>query len=364
MSPAVRRVSAPALLLAAAAILLAGCGPVVRGLGPARVTPAIEVDDRAAAAPAPKAAPAPGAAAAAAAAPEVTPEFGGVRAIDGYRLPLRHWPADGPPRAIVIGLHGFNDYSNAFAEPAAWFARRGIATYAYDQRGFGATEDAGYWAGTEALVADLDAVVTAVRARHPGVPVTLLGESMGGAVIMVTMAGPQPPPVAGIVLAAPAVWGWSTLPAVARGALWVGAYTMPWNLLVPPRNLRIRASDNTAMLRALGRDPLVIKRTRIDAVYGLTDLMEEAWSDAGRIRAPTLLLYGAKDQLIPPKPVAQVGAALAPVARMAVYPSGWHMLLRDKEAEIVWRDVAAWTLDHAAPLPSGDERAPGEAVSR
>lgn len=54
-----------------------------------------------------------------------------------------------------------------------------------------------------------------------------------------------------------------------------------------------------------------------------------------------------------------MSAALEPVARMAVYPSGWHMLLRDKDAELVWRDIAAWVHDHDAPLPSGEERAPG-----
>jgi hypothetical protein len=40
-------------------------------------------------------------------------------------------------------------------------------------------------------------------------------------------------------------------------------------------------------------------------------------------------------------------------------PAGWHMLLRDLQGELVWRDIATWTLDHAAPLPSGEERLPG-----
>ncbi len=35
-------------------------------------------------------------------------------------------------------------------------------------------------------------------------------------------------------------------------------------------------SDNIEMLRALGKDPLVIKRTRIDALKGLVDLMSNA----------------------------------------------------------------------------------------
>src|SRR5262249_26120042 len=54
---------------------------------------------------------------------------------DAAPLPLRHWPARGPAKAVILALHGFNDYSRAFEMPAAIWARKGIETYAYDQRG-------------------------------------------------------------------------------------------------------------------------------------------------------------------------------------------------------------------------------------
>ena len=41
--------------------------------------------------------------------------------------------------------------------------------------------------------------------------------------------------------------------------------------------------------------------------------------------------------------------------RRALYANGWHMLLRDLEAEVVWRDIAGWIDDPAAPLASGAE---------
>ena len=345
-----RALRATLAALGVLAVLAGGCAPTVRGLGPARGEPRLALPDPALPA---------------GVAPPQTPALSGTaRARDLYALPLRAYLPAGKPRAVILALHGFNDYSNAFALPGPWFAGRGIALYAYDQRGFGATPDAGYWAGEDALVADLDAVVAALRRAHPDVPVTLLGESMGAAVVIAALSRPDPPPVAGAVLTAPAVWGWSELPPVPRVALAVAARVMPWNLLTPPRQLRVQASDNIAMLRALGRDPLVIKRTRVDAVAGLTDLMETAWREAGRVRVPTLLLYGARDQIIPPAPVARVGRAMAPVARAAVYPAGWHLLLRDLDAELVWRDIAAWTLDHEAPLPSGEERLPGTRLGR
>ena len=76
-------------------------------------------------------------------------------AADGFELPMRSWlPAHGHVRAAVVALHGYNDYSNAFDGAGREFATAGIATYAYDQRGFGATRNRGVWAGTPTLVSD------------------------------------------------------------------------------------------------------------------------------------------------------------------------------------------------------------------
>ncbi len=281
-------------------------------------------------------------------------------AADGLRLPLRAWlPEDGAaPKAIILALHGFNDYSNAFEEPGRYWAARGIATFAYDQRGFGAAPHRGLWAGTPALTADLTAAARALRAHYPGIPLYLLGQSMGGAVVLAAMAGADPPPAAGVILAAPAVWARSTMPLLYRISLWIGAHTLPWTA-VTGRGLNVQASDNIEMLRALGRDPLYIKETRIDALHGLVDLMDAALAAAPRLRVPALLLYGAKDEVVPEGPALRLWQALPKIARdrqrRALYEDGWHMLLRDLEAEVVLNDVVHWIEAPRAPLPSGAE---------
>ncbi len=105
-------------------------------------------------------------------------------AVDGVRLPLRSWLPERNPKAVLLALHGFNDYRQAFAAAAAWWAERGLLVYAYDQRGFGETVEVGIWGGTDNMVGDLVDVVRAVRRRHPDPPIVLLGSSMGGAVIV------------------------------------------------------------------------------------------------------------------------------------------------------------------------------------
>ncbi len=110
------------------------------------------------------------------------------------------------------------------------------------------------------------------------------------------------------------------------------------------------------MLLALGRDPLVIKETRIDAVYGLVDLMDDAFDAAPMLATPTLMLYGENDELIPRDATFEMLERLAAPHRIAIYPEGWHMLLRDLGAQAPLGDIAAWITDRSAPLPSGNER--------
>ncbi len=115
------------------------------------------------------------------------------------------------------------------------------------------------------------------------------------------------------------------------------------------------ASDNWLELIRNGRDPASLLTTRFDALYGLVDLMESASRGLGEVRTPTLLMYGANDNVIQQGPMrlALERAGDPPTLRTAWYPDGWHLLNRDLQAETVFRDVEAWLAAPAAPLPSG-----------
>ncbi len=288
---------------------------------------------------------------------------------DGHRLPVRVWRATGKETHVIVALHGFNDYSNAFSMPAEWWAGRGVTTYAYDQRGFGETTDRGIWPGTQNLVSDLFDVIRAVRARHGETSIFIAGSSMGGAVILAAYGSSlnspgvsdvpamerikhAPPQISGVILAAPAVWGRATMSPIYRAVLWLMVHVAP-RVHVSGKDLRITPSDNIEMLRALSRDPLVIKETRTDAVYGLVNLMDVALKAAGHLSIPALVLYGEKDEIIPRGATGLMIDRLDSRHRIALYPDGYHMLFRDHQAEVVWRDVLTWIEDIDAPLPSG-----------
>ncbi|THD79216.1 MAG: alpha/beta hydrolase [Phenylobacterium sp.] len=280
---------------------------------------------------------------------------------DGARLGLKHWDTSGEPWAVVVGVHGMNDYSNAFHMAAPWWAEQGIATYAYDQRGFGRSPGRGVWAGDELMVEDLRTVTALVRARFPHSLIVVAGESMGGAVAAEAFASDRPPAADRLVLLSPAVWGWRTQAIPNKTLLWFAANFTAGKVYEPPRWLtsKITPTDNRPELIAMGHDPLMIWGARSDAIYGLVSMMDRASADVGEAAVPTLYLHGVHDQIIPKNAAQRAAARLKPSDRSANYAHGFHLLMRDKQGPLVWADVAAFIRDPRAPLPSGAPPIPG-----
>ena len=278
---------------------------------------------------------------------------------DGVRLPARTYNPDQRPQAVVLALHGFNDHSRAFEGVAQYFAQAGIKTIAYDQRGFGGAPDRGRWAGSQLMVKDLLAILRTVRRNHPDQPLFVLGESMGAAVIAVALAQETDVRIDGVVLAAPAIWSRDTMPWYQRFGIWAGAGLAPGMVLSSGR-FGIVPSDHAAMLEAFAQDPLVIRGTRLDTLAGLSDLMDQAIVSLPRLRHRTLVSYGLRDVMIPRRPMIAMLERWPQDAgqnfRFGLYPEGYHMILRDLQRAVVWRDIISWMLEPETRLPSGFER--------
>ncbi len=270
---------------------------------------------------------------------------------DGMALALRSWLPDAPPRAVVLALHGFVDHGgNAWLEGAPLLNAGGVAFYAYDQRGFGHSPHRGVWPGQDTLVADAREALRLVALRHPGVPVFLMGESMGAAVAV--LAAQDAPRLHGLVLLAPAVLSRGQLPGVAVALVDASVALLP-ALGVRPGAGGIAPSDNRAALARLGRDPLVLQEVRLDLVGGLLDLMDAAVTALPECCAvPVLVLNGGQDAVVPIRIQRRVLGALPPREgrRVLHYPQGFHLLLRDNVRADVARDILAWMADPRAPI--------------
>jgi alpha-beta hydrolase superfamily lysophospholipase len=274
---------------------------------------------------------------------------------DGTALGLTRWEAAGEPWAVVIGVHGMNDYANAFHMAAPVWAGEGVTTYAYDQRGFGRSPQRGVWGGDELMVEDLRTLTALVRARHPHAIIAVAGESMGGAVAIEAFASQTPPAADRLVLMSPAVWGWKSQPLPNKTLLWMAARLTASKVYEPPHWLtsRIQPTNNREELMAMGRDPLMVWGARSDTLYGLVAMMDRASANAGRPATPTIYLYGAHDEIIPKKAAFRAAKGLRPDQRSAYYAEGWHLLTRDHQRAVVIADILAFIRDPKAPLPSG-----------
>lgn len=275
----------------------------------------------------------------------------------GQSLAARVW-ARPKPQHIVLGVHGFNDYSKAFDPLAQHLSAELNATvYAYDQRGFGANPEPGNWPGTNALLADLRHIAAQLKLRHPGLPLTVVGESMGGALVWVS-AAESPGLIADhIVLKAPAVWGASSMPWYQRIGLQLMNSVAPDMVLTGRgvQSLGIRPTNDIEISRDFGRDPLFIKATRVSSLAGVTELMGRAQNLDTPPPQRSLVLYGLRDRIIPPAPVCDWLTHLNAAGKsgttldFVVYPEGWHLLTRQLQTRDVLHDLQQWLQQN--PLP-------------
>ena len=280
---------------------------------------------------------------------------------DGTPLPLRRWgpapEAGEAPSAVVIGVHGFNDHAGSFLPTAAALVPDGVAVYAWDQRGFGGSRQRGRWPGTEQLLSDTRWVISQVRARYPDTPVHLVGLSMGGAIVGLLQASASSPPVTSSVLVGPAFWGTQAMPWYQRTGLWLVERLAP-GLTLSARHLDVKPTDESAVMQQLASDPRRIWETRIDAMAGVSDLMDAALAAIPELNgAPTLMLIAGEDEVIPAPAACAMFRRLSSAQswRTAYYPAGYHMLTRFSGSASVLADMRRFLADAEAPLPSGAE---------
>lgn len=269
---------------------------------------------------------------------------------DGALLPARCWEPTGPARAVIIGVHGINDYRRAFQRMGSALSEAGFAVCAYDQRGFGATAERGDWPGAEKLVRDLEAVFRQVTERYPHRPVFLAGESMGAAVALLAAVDKSPsPPPTGLILSSPATFEFERMNGLYVGALWLGSRLLPnlamdWSSGLP-------MTGDPQLAERLKTDPLMIHATRLEVAWGVLTLMDLATSKAPSVRVPTLILHGGKDPLIPPAAVHELALRMVTSVTVQSFPDRYHLLLRGEGADAAIGRIREWLEQRTGPVP-------------
>lgn len=272
---------------------------------------------------------------------------GVVQSSDGLALHWRSW-CPGEPRGVLVIVHGLAEHGGRYTETARHFAERGWAVYAGDLRAHGLSADppgAGrvHVRRFDDYFNDVDAVVALARGRHPGLPLFLLGHSMGG-LITIRYVLHKPDGVAGAVISSPALGTHPDFkpPLVLR--LLVGLLSRIAPRARFPSDLDTTAiSRDPAVVQAYIEDPLVSQKVSARWYAEILRAIKRTHAEAGRLRVPMLLMQSGADRLVDPAAPARWAAGAPPGRVESVTWDGlYHEMFNEPEKDRVRLQTANW----------------------
>lgn len=270
-------------------------------------------------------------------------------ASDGDNVAVQDWPLseEQAPRAMVLLVHGLGEHAGRYDALAQRLNAWGFAVRGYDQFGHGESGGArGALPTPLRLVDDLAEIVESTRLRTAdGVPLVVLGHSMGG-LVAACFAASHPGCLDGLVLSSPALA--MRLSPLQQLLLRVLPRLAPdlraANGLDPER-----LSHDAAVVRAYRTDPLVHDRISARLARFLADGGARVLAGAPQWVVPTLLLYAGDDRLVDPAG-SRAFAAAAPdqVVSSRCFDGLYHEIFNEAQAQPVFDTLQRW-LDQRFP---------------
>jgi alpha-beta hydrolase superfamily lysophospholipase len=265
----------------------------------------------------------------------------------GVRIWWQAWHPDGDPRAVIVIAHGAGEHSGRYQHVAARLISEGYAVYAVDHRGHGHSD------GPRALldrvdnaVTDLDKVVVIAAGENPGLPIFLLGHSMGG-LIAVCYAIAYQERLAGLLLSGPLAALEAASPPVRMMAAILSALTPQLGVFAVDASL---VSRDPAVVKAYEEDPLVHHgKLPARTVHELAGKVGAFPNTVKAITVPTLIMHGTADQLAPLAGAKMLAGTISSTDKKLIpYEGLYHEILNEPEQQQVMNDMCEWLSAHLA----------------
>jgi len=260
--------------------------------------------------------------------------------VGGLKIATRTWQPEGAARGIMILIHGFNSHSGYFAWAAERFAANGFATYALDHRGRGKSEGERFYVDKFSdWLEDVDTLVGIARSETPGLPVYVLGHSVGG-VIASSYAFEHQAEIAGLICESFAFD--VGLPQLVQLALEGASYLIPHLPLYALKNEIF--SRDPKVLEAMNHDPLIANEkqpaeTAAEVLKAAARLKE----NMPKINIPVFIIHGTDDKATRYQGSQYFYDNVGSKDKMLkLYEGGYHDLLNDIDKEIVLADILEW----------------------
>jgi alpha-beta hydrolase superfamily lysophospholipase len=263
------------------------------------------------------------------------------RGFDGLGLFRRAWLPAVPLRTLVV-VHGYAEHSGRYEGFGSWFAARGCAVHAYDQRGHGRSRGRRcHVKNFQEYLDDLNCLLEIVLREHPQIPTTLVGHSMGGLVTAAFLVDRRPAISSAVTSGAGLALG----PGIPRHL--VAAARLLRRIL--PRLSIGRGLDPNGLSRdpevvqGYLDDPLVFRSMTASLAAELLEAVPRTAARAAEVAVPLLMLHGAEDPLC----LAEGSRAFSEGVTIAgsdlrIYPELRHEIFNEPERERVYGDILEW----------------------
>lgn len=272
---------------------------------------------------------------------------GRCRSADGIELHWRSWVPASPVGVIVI-VHGLAEHGGRYAETARYFAEHGWAVYAGDLRAHGHSADVP-GAGRVHVnrfsdyQMDVTAFMNLARQSHRGLPLFLLGHSMGG-LIVISHVLQNPGAQAGAVISSPALGTHPDFKPPALLRLLVGILDRIAPRLRFPSDLDTSAiSRDPNVVQAYLDDPLVSQKVSARWYAEILRAIDRAHADAHTLQVPLLLMQSGSDRLVDPSaPARWAASTTAGLVERVNWEGLYHEMFNEPEKPRVRQRALDW----------------------
>lgn len=260
---------------------------------------------------------------------------------DGAQVYHQRWRPTGPAKAALVLIHGLGEHSSRYSNLVSALNSRAIAIYTMDNRGHGRTPgQRGFIQRWSDLREDVRSLIQLTLVNEPGVPIFLMGHSLGG-LIAFEYALHYPGGLRGLILSAPGL----SSEGISKPMLFLSQIlSRVWPTLSLPTGL-----DSSA----ISRDPQVTAAyTRDVLVHGLATprMATESMAaiayvlrHAPELTLPLLMVHGDADQIVPARATRTVFNTISSNNKRYIsYPGAYHEPHNDLGWQQVVQDVGDW----------------------
>ncbi len=239
------------------------------------------------------------------------------------------------PKAVIIIVHGLCEHLGRYDYLAKRLWTQNFSVYRFDHRGHGRSEGKNvFYDNYNILTDDVYEIVEAVTENNTGLPVYLIGHSMGG--LAVTSFGAKyPGKVAGIV----------TSGALTRNNAQF-AKDLPKDLPVDtylPNELGAGVCSDPAVVEAYKKDPLVRKEISAGLIYQLLAGVEWLKDNSSKFTDPVFLLHGLEDGLVSEKDSRDFFDAISSKDKsLKIYANLYHEILNEPCKDEIITEFINW----------------------